>query len=202
MWTSFKVFIEFVTILLLFYVLVFWPRGMWDLSSPTRDQTHTPCIGRRSLNNWTTREIPKYSFYLTPVDSFFCFFGSHCNMWVVNSTTYSSLFLVPSSTPFITHCWPPSLMGDDLLTCFLGKTCLKSPYLFPPQSLLPSHSSIRHLSSSLCLDWRSHPLLIPNPFPLTSLPLGRCMLTYPLLLTISVSSWNFSSLSQDTSLNS
>ena len=34
MWTIFKVFIEFVTILLLFYVLVFWPWGMWDLSSP------------------------------------------------------------------------------------------------------------------------------------------------------------------------
>ena len=29
-----------------FYVLVFWPRGMWDLSSPTRDRTCTPCIGR------------------------------------------------------------------------------------------------------------------------------------------------------------
>ena len=26
MWTIFKVFIEFVTILLLFYVLVFWPQ--------------------------------------------------------------------------------------------------------------------------------------------------------------------------------
>ena len=41
-----KLFIEFVTILLLFYVLVFWPRGMWDLSFPVRDQTLTPCIGR------------------------------------------------------------------------------------------------------------------------------------------------------------
>ena len=30
MWTIFKVFIEFVTVLLLFYVSVFWPRGMWD----------------------------------------------------------------------------------------------------------------------------------------------------------------------------
>ena len=40
MWTIFKVFIDFVTILLLVYVfwfLVFWPRGMWDLSSQTRD---------------------------------------------------------------------------------------------------------------------------------------------------------------------
>ena len=62
MWTIFKVFIEFVTILLLFYVLVFWPGGMWDLSSPTRDRTHTPCMGRRSLNHWTTREVPKRSF--------------------------------------------------------------------------------------------------------------------------------------------
>ena len=58
MWTIFKVFIEFVTILLLFYVLVFWSQGMWDLSSPIKDRTHTPCIGRRSLNHWTTREVP------------------------------------------------------------------------------------------------------------------------------------------------
>ena len=36
-WSIFKVFIEFVAILLLFYVLVFWPQGMWDLSFPTRD---------------------------------------------------------------------------------------------------------------------------------------------------------------------
>ena len=36
-WTIFNVFIEFVTILLLFYVLVSQPRSMWDLTSPTRD---------------------------------------------------------------------------------------------------------------------------------------------------------------------
>ena len=60
MWTIFKVFIEFVTLLLLFYVLVFWPRGIWDLSSPTRDRTHTPCIGRQSLNQWTAREVSRY----------------------------------------------------------------------------------------------------------------------------------------------
>ena len=58
MWAIFKVFIEFVTILLLFYVLIFWPRGMWDLSSPTRNQTRAPCIVRQSLNHWTTREVP------------------------------------------------------------------------------------------------------------------------------------------------
>ena len=40
------------------YVLVFWPWGMWDLSSLTRERTHTPCIGRQSLNHRTTRDIP------------------------------------------------------------------------------------------------------------------------------------------------
>ena len=29
--------------------LVFWPPGMWDLSFPISDRTHTPCIGRWSL---------------------------------------------------------------------------------------------------------------------------------------------------------
>ena len=59
MWTIFKVFNEFVTLSLFFFnVLVFWLQGMRDLSSPTRDRTLTPCIGRRSLNHWTTREAP------------------------------------------------------------------------------------------------------------------------------------------------
>ena len=59
MWTIFKVFIEFATILILFYVLNFFvPRGMWDLSSSTRDQTHAPCFGRQSRNHWTAREVP------------------------------------------------------------------------------------------------------------------------------------------------
>ena len=49
--TFLKVFTEFVTMLLLFYDLVFWPQGMWDLSTPTRDQTLTNSIGRRSLNH-------------------------------------------------------------------------------------------------------------------------------------------------------
>ena len=51
--------------LLLLYVLVFWPQGMWDLSSLTRDRTCTPCIGRRSLNHWTAREVPAGGFLTT-----------------------------------------------------------------------------------------------------------------------------------------
>ena len=45
-WPIFQVATEFVTILLQFYCLVFWFGGMWNLSSPTRDQNHTPCIQR------------------------------------------------------------------------------------------------------------------------------------------------------------
>ena len=53
MWTNFEVFTEFVTRLLLFCVLFFffWPGDMWDLSSPTREGTGTPSIGRQTLNH-------------------------------------------------------------------------------------------------------------------------------------------------------
>ena len=35
----------------------FWLHGMWDLSSPTRDQTCIPSIGRQSLNHWNDGKI-------------------------------------------------------------------------------------------------------------------------------------------------
>ena len=61
-WTIFKVSFEFVTLLLLFHVLVFWPRGVWNPSSPTSNRTHTACFGRRTVNHWTAREVPHYLF--------------------------------------------------------------------------------------------------------------------------------------------
>ena len=55
----FKGFIEIVTILLLLFMFwFFWPGGMWDLSSSTKDRTGTPCTGKGSLNHWTAREAP------------------------------------------------------------------------------------------------------------------------------------------------
>ena len=60
MWTIFKVFVEFVTILFLLYVSVFQPQGMWDHSSPTRDQTCSLCTGSWRPNHWTAREVPQY----------------------------------------------------------------------------------------------------------------------------------------------
>ena len=101
MWTIFKVIIEFVTILLLFYVLVFWPWGMWDLSSPTRDQTHTPCIGKRSLNHWTAREVPallKFLIIFKQGTPFFLFFlaalGLRCCAQAFSSCGERGLFFI------------------------------------------------------------------------------------------------------------
>ena len=57
MWTIFKTFTDFVTIWLLFYVLDFWHRGTWYLSSPTTDGTCAPCILASSpaCPTWKTR---------------------------------------------------------------------------------------------------------------------------------------------------
>ena len=58
MWTFLKSLLNLLQYCFCFMFLFFWPRGMWDLSSPTRDRICTPCIERRSLNHWTAREIP------------------------------------------------------------------------------------------------------------------------------------------------
>ena len=39
-------------------IVFFWLQCMWDLSSPTRDWTHTPGPGGESPNHWTTMEVP------------------------------------------------------------------------------------------------------------------------------------------------
>ena len=38
--------------------------SMWNLSSPTRDQTCIPCIRRQILNHWTTREVLQTRVFL------------------------------------------------------------------------------------------------------------------------------------------
>ena len=60
----FKVFIEFVTPLLLFFALVFLAERQWDLSFWTRDRTPTSCIGRQSLHSWTTSKVSTNIFLI------------------------------------------------------------------------------------------------------------------------------------------
>ena len=47
-----------------FSLVVVWRlQGAWALSSLARDQTRVPCIGRRILYHWTTREVRRQSFF-------------------------------------------------------------------------------------------------------------------------------------------
>ena len=62
----FQIFIEFVTILLLF-----WLWCMWDLSSPTRDPTHTSCTGSQ-IHHWKTTGKPGKSLLPTLTKLFLC----------------------------------------------------------------------------------------------------------------------------------
>ena len=86
----------------LFYVLAFWPRDMWDLSFLTRDQTHVLCIGKRSLNHWTIREVPSIPFCL--LDSWvvlgsLCFDSDLlCILTTKPCLNKSDLFLTASAT--------------------------------------------------------------------------------------------------------
>ena len=38
---------------------------MWDLNHLTRVQTCSPCIGRGSLNHWTTKEVSLWTLEST-----------------------------------------------------------------------------------------------------------------------------------------
>lgn len=38
--------------------------SMWNLGSPTRDQTHSPCIGSTESYHWTAREAPAGVIFL------------------------------------------------------------------------------------------------------------------------------------------
>ena len=55
----FPISIESSEPFLFFYLFYFLagPLGRQDLSSPRRDRTRVPCIGRQILNHWTIREI-------------------------------------------------------------------------------------------------------------------------------------------------
>ena len=83
------------------------------------------------------------------VDSFFYFFGGHYNTWVFNLTMHSSLFLISSSTPFITHCWPPPLVGNGTPTCFPGRLFKFSLFISPSKSSAFSRFYLASLLSSL-----------------------------------------------------
>ena len=157
MWTILKIFIEFVTLLLLcLYVLGFWSRGMWDPSCLTRDQTHTPCIGRWGLNHWTIREVR------------------------LNSVTCLSGFSLGAQTvknlPAMWETWVWSLGGKDPLeeemTAYSSVLAWKIPRTEEPGGLqsmgsqrigynraTDTHTGLSQAGSTSPLPWSKHPLV-------------------------------------------
>ena len=60
MWTILKVSIEFVTILLLFYVLVFWPEA-YGILTPWTDFGPAPPALEGEVSTIGPREVPPFS---------------------------------------------------------------------------------------------------------------------------------------------
>ena len=52
-WTFLKSLLNLLRYCFWFMFWVFLAMKMWHISSQFKDQTHTPCTGRRSLNHWT-----------------------------------------------------------------------------------------------------------------------------------------------------
>ena len=74
---------------------------MWDLIVPTRDQIHTPCIGRWNLNHWTIREVPGSVFLIMPIWEHRYWMMQvnsqliHClhSLWMFRTKSYLSILL-------------------------------------------------------------------------------------------------------------
>ena len=66
MWTNFKVFIEFVSVL---FKLFFFFTVRCRILAPQPGIKHTSCVGRQSLNHWPTREVPD-GFHWPPESAF------------------------------------------------------------------------------------------------------------------------------------
>lgn len=50
MWTTFKSLLNLLPYCFCLMFFIFWPQGMWDVSSLTRDRTYTPSFRRWCLN--------------------------------------------------------------------------------------------------------------------------------------------------------
>ena len=81
--------------------LAWLPWAMWDISSPVRDWTHVPCIGRQILNHWTTKKV------LTVGINFKLYCGqalahlSYFSCWPFSYFSLSSLHVGAIHTPVI-----------------------------------------------------------------------------------------------------
>ena len=66
---------------LIYLLFIFGHEACGNLSSPARDRIPNPCIGRKILNDWTTREVLS-SLFLKAVEPFWESVQAHvCFSW-------------------------------------------------------------------------------------------------------------------------
>ena len=85
---------------------------MWDLSSPTRDGTCTPCFGRQSLNCWTMSAVTRGNiFNLALLSSHYLHMLSDMLMLLFKKSnsdiTCFSLAMVGENLTLLHHSWAP-----------------------------------------------------------------------------------------------
>ena len=101
----FKPLLNFLQYCFCFMFWIFWPWGMWHLSSLTGDWTHTSCIWRWSLNQWTVREV--LLFFLRPRNSGgqgnVCFGCTQSPVQELNSINLFTQREINSSVPCYRH---------------------------------------------------------------------------------------------------
>ena len=55
------------------------PWDIWNITSPTRDQTHVPCNVRWILSHWTTRRVPKLAFKRSNTSTWYTIWKAQMN---------------------------------------------------------------------------------------------------------------------------
>ena len=150
MWTIFKVFIEFVIILFLFYVLVFWPWGMWDPGSQTRGRTHTPCTGKWSLHHG----LPRKSFFFSWIVSQYLSWEQSSVECGLGSATLQSIFMFICSLILGTgRCYYPDFTDVEtvahrgLITCPESRNWVQSGARFKSSSQHDASHGAEYLES-------------------------------------------------------
>lgn len=97
-----------------------WPlHSMWDLSSPTRHQTHAPALEMPSFNHWTTRILKLNEWH---------------NQWMHEQNKYYSkllLTLCQFAVFMRAHCVPGSILCPESWNSFSVATIPCASFIQP-----------------------------------------------------------------------
>ena len=161
MWTIFKVFTEFFTLLFLFSDFwVFWPWDMWDLSSPTNYQTCTPCIGGQPVQleppsglpgkSWVYNILIFIPFISLKHSKYILFIFKNLLRW--NSHNIKLTSLKSTSQGNLEHLQCHAIVAFQCAKS--GKSCLT---LCDPMDGSPPAFSVHGILQARILEWAAMP---------------------------------------------